>query len=481
MQNMNIFKIFLAVFFAGVASLQMELSLLREASFILGSTALTNSYIISVFLAGLALGAYGGNLLIRLLGGKTRELFIISQVANICLIILFLSTKDYVLYGDFRMRWIFAYFGLTSIIPAIVGGMAFALFLNMLYEIGEKYIAFVYALSTAGNVLSGLCHGLLLVPYFGMRSTYLLALVTTGIAILLIFRFQVLKFVTFTLLLLGACVAAITLKFTPEAMKESILWSKDDVYGLVQVVDRSELWKGWNGERGIDLLIHNHHNCANSEYDVNWHEESAIMSMSLLDNSVQKVILLGYCSGCTVSKFLDYENISKVISVELNKASIEAAELFFSEFHEGNIIDKRFELVVDEFRSYMKWQPKNIKYDIVMVDITIQDPYFFGMFTREFFAEIYKHLEKPGVVFFHYSEFIRTVADIFDHIYQPKDLSIAEDWYFCTNFALPKGKSDLFFEVFPLRESGLVFTDHKIYSVPPLTDRIDVKEGEHGF
>jgi predicted membrane-bound spermidine synthase len=63
---MEIYRIFLAVFFAGVASLQVEISLLREATFALGSTAFTNSYIISIFLLGLALGSYGGNLLVRL-------------------------------------------------------------------------------------------------------------------------------------------------------------------------------------------------------------------------------------------------------------------------------------------------------------------------------------------------------------------------------------------------------------------------------
>ena len=41
-QKVYVLKIFLSVFFAGVASLQMELSVLREATFIFGSTAFTN-------------------------------------------------------------------------------------------------------------------------------------------------------------------------------------------------------------------------------------------------------------------------------------------------------------------------------------------------------------------------------------------------------------------------------------------------------
>ena len=53
-------KILTAVFGAGIASLLMELSLLREFVYVVGSTAFTNALIISIFLAGLATGTYVG-------------------------------------------------------------------------------------------------------------------------------------------------------------------------------------------------------------------------------------------------------------------------------------------------------------------------------------------------------------------------------------------------------------------------------------
>jgi predicted membrane-bound spermidine synthase len=162
---METLRIFLAVFFAGIASLQIELSLLREATFILGSTAFTNSYIISIFLSGLALGSYGGNILVRLCKGKARGLFLISQALNVLVILFFI----------YRL-FILIYFFSVTIVPSTVAGMSFALFLNMLYEFGERHIALVYAISTVGNVLGGLNHGIVLVPYYGMLATYLAAI-----------------------------------------------------------------------------------------------------------------------------------------------------------------------------------------------------------------------------------------------------------------------------------------------------------------
>ena len=44
-----------------------------------------------------------------------------------------------------------------------------------------------------------------------------------------------------------------------------------------------------------------------------------------------------------------------------------------------------------------------------------------------------------------------------------------------TNFELPKEKYEWFFEVFPLREPGLVYTDSKIYRLPPIMEKKEVK------
>lgn len=462
MGNIQIFKFFLAVFFAGVASLQLELSILREASFIFGSTAFTNSFIISVFLAGLAIGSYSGNILVRVTNGKASELFIISQAFSIALVLFFISTKGYILYGKHPKLLSAVYFGCVTIVPAIVAGMAFALFLHLLYGSGEKFIALVYAISTVGNVIGGLVHGIILIPYFGMMSTYLIAITTTGLAILLIIPFRIRKSSLIALFVIAACITLFKIKSIPEATAKSLLWSKDDLYGLVEVYDRSNLWDGWRGGKGIDIFVHNRHNCANSEYDINWHKTSVINSMDLQGNNAQKVLILGYCSGITHSKLLEYPSIKKITTIELNRSIMEASSIFFPGIYKRNQEDKRSVIVIDEFRTYLRNRPENEKFDIVILDITIDDPYFLGILTIEFFESIKTHLSSSGVVFFHKPEFMRTAAEVFEHIYLPIN-PYSKKWFFCKINSISANQEKYFHEIFPKKSPGLVYADHKIY------------------
>ena len=141
-------SIFVAVFAAGVASLQMELSLLREAGFVLGSTSFTNSYVISIFLAGLATGAYLGNYAVRIIGGRARLLFAVSQTVSIVWIVAFVLTKNEILYGRYDRWQTLLYFAVATLGPAVVAGMSFSLFVHILYGRGERFIAWIYAVST---------------------------------------------------------------------------------------------------------------------------------------------------------------------------------------------------------------------------------------------------------------------------------------------------------------------------------------------
>jgi spermidine synthase len=346
--------------------------------------------------------------------------------------------------------------------------MSFALFLNMLYDLGERHIALVYAISTAGNVLGGLNHGIVLVPYFGMLATYLVTIVSTGLAMLFIVRFQWFRVAPLILLVGGSIVLATWYNPMPASMKKALLWSKDDIYGLVQIVDRSDKWKGQNNERGIDLLIHNKHNCSNAEHEMNWRKASARYAMELLDGSAKDVLMLGYCSGSTILHFLSYKSVSKVIAVDMNKAVMEASRLFFPHIHETISKDNRAVVIVDEFRNYLRRQPLSMKFDIVIIDITIDDPYYLSMFTREFFEDIYKHLQNPGVMFFNsYQEFLRTGADVFDHLFCVKNHEYEKSFFFFTNFALTQEKHEQFYEAFPTKQAGRVYTNNKVYRILP--------------
>ena len=451
--------IFIAVFFSGIASLQMELSLLREATFRLGSTAITNSFIISIFLAGLAFGSFFGNQIAKN-PERSRSIFIISQIINILVVIGFVMTKGYFVYEAKSNLSVITYFGIMTIIPATVAGMSFALFVNMLFGYGEKYISWVYAISTVGNVLSGFAHGLIFVPYFGMATTYGVAIFSTGIAIFCIIGTSIFsRAVTVTATLVLAFVA-ISIQPIPGIAKSKILYSKDDIYGLVQVIDYSDQFESANSAPPIDVQIHGDHNCSNSAAEFEWHFDSVTYAMELLDDNATTSLNLGYCSGSSVARYLDYPDIEKVTSIELNKTVLEASNIYFPEINQRIAADGRSEVIIDEFRSWLR-RNTQLKFDVVMVDISIRDPYYYGMFTREFFQEIKDRLNDKGVLFWHYPDFLHTGIDVFEHVYTVKDVD--KKFYYFTNFKIPEHLSDKFEEVFPLENPGIVYSDHKVY------------------
>lgn len=458
--------IFFAVFLAGVASLQMELSLLREATFVLGTTAFTNSYIISIFLGGLAIGCYGGNRLTSIYKDKAKGIFVISQVALILLVLAFLFTKNYVIYYNYRTRITLPYFLVMTLIPSTVAGMSFSLFMNMLYARGEKYVARVYAISTLGNVVGGLLHGMVIVPYWGMIATYALVILCTGAAVLLVGRFSIARNIAAAALVLGTGWLACAFRPLPAEIAESLIYSRDDIYGLVQVYDRSKFRAGRGGEKGIDVFIHGSYNCGNSEEDLARHENSAEQTDAILDGRGGDVLMLGYCSGSTIDAYLGKKNMRSIVSVDQNKTVMEMTKIFFADIYRRVARDPRIRIEIDEFKRYLRRQPPERKFDAAMIDITIHDPYFLSMNTLEFFREINAHLNRPGVLSMNFLEkkYMRTAAEVFEHVYSQTG-GAASGWLYFTNFEIPPGRQALLNlkEIFPRREPGTVYSDHAVY------------------
>jgi spermidine synthase len=456
----NLLLLFVAVFAAGISSLQMELSLLREASFVLGSTASTNSFIISIFLAGLALGAYGATHLLRRAPGRARQIFVFSQLVACLSIVLFVFTRLDFLYGDISNEGTYIYFGAMTLVPSLVAGMSFTLFVNLLYGRGEKYISAVYAVSTIGNVLSGFAHGLVIVPYFGMATTYMVAILGAGLAAFLVSGYKPLGQAS----LVGLVLAAAALGLVGRPLPAEILWSEDDVHGVVQIIDASDKWEGYGGGIGVDLRIHNKHNCANGEWDMKWQKGIADHARTLLGGQIKRVLNIGFCSGKTIDRFLEFPGVEEVVTVDMNRTVLRASEKFFPEIYQRVMADKRSQVVIDEFRNYVRHLDDDEIFDVVVIDISVDDPYYHGMFTRELFVELHEHMSSQGVLFIAKRYTLRTLGDVFDHCYTPSE-RFRKKFFFFTKNQLPPRQLEGLEAYNANKRSGVVHTDHEIYEV----------------
>src|SRR5262245_35056657 len=180
---MNAWIILTAVFSAGIASLLLELSLLREFVYVMGSTTFSNALIISFFLAGLATGTYVGAWK-RLrssdeIGARSKFAFV--QFSVIAFIAIFYISKDYFIYISTNQLLIVVYFILATFVPSFLSGVAYATSVELLFHYGEKYVTYIYACSTLGSVVGGLAHGFMFALFLGAPLAYVCAIVCSAV------------------------------------------------------------------------------------------------------------------------------------------------------------------------------------------------------------------------------------------------------------------------------------------------------------
>jgi predicted membrane-bound spermidine synthase len=407
----EIWLIFLSIFAAGVVSLLLELSLLREFTYIFGSTAVSNALIISIFLVGLAGGAYLGTWGTFSVKDETdaRRKFALIQLLNIIFVVLFCLSKKYFVYDCRYANLVRLYFMISVLTPSLLAGMAYAISVKIMHWRGEKFITYIYAFSTLGSVVGGLAHGIILVPLLGMRSTYISAIVFAGIALYLMYSFMNIMYKTLLALLVVGAVALIHFNVSEFIFpSKDILYSKDSEFGIVEVwklnnEKASYLNKQIGGkdadlkmnEAPLDLKVNNIHQSFNFPLDRSIHKQWAETSLQIVNRPVT-VLMFGYGSGVSATSYLESPLVRSMDIIENCGPVIEAASIFFPEEFRFVTKDKRANFVVDDFRGYVRFTEQ--KYDIIALDHTLQDPYSIGFFTVEFFDQLKKTMNPGGIV-----------------------------------------------------------------------------------
>lgn len=404
--------IFISIFSAGIVSLLLELSLLREFVYIFGSTAASNAIIISTFLVGLAFGAHLGTWRQFDVKGEAeaRKKFALIQVLSILFVVVFYLSKKYFIYHCQEPALVRAFFIFSVFAPSLMSGLSYALSVKIMHWRGERFITYIYAFSTLGSVIGGLAHGIILIPLWGIRSAYICSVLFAGIALYTMYPFMRHAWKALAALLVIGSIVAISLNISDMLFpSRNILFSKDSDFGLVEVFSLSDdeardCHAALGGKEMdlriverpvIDIKVNNIHQAYNLRVDRNIHEQWAQTSLSLV-NRPAKVLLLGYGSGVTAHAFVRSPAVERLDIVENCDPIVEAARIFFPKEYQFVMHSAKANMIVDDFRGYVRFADE--QYDIIAMDHSIEDPYAIGFFTVEFFDQL-KRITKPdGVV-----------------------------------------------------------------------------------
>lgn len=452
-------KIFTAIFCAGIVSLMLELSLLREFVYVIGSSAFSNSLIISVFLGGLAIGTYVG-LWQRFKSKKekeSREKFALLEAGLIVFVLIFYTTKDYFVYISPHQWLVVGYFILATFIPSFVAGAAYTTIIELLYHKGERYIIYIYAISTLGNVIGGLLYGYIFVYLFGQQSAYVFAVLCTALTVLLIYPFVRKTYAV--VFMLAAFVAAWVIETNSINARlyrfDDLLFRRYSPSGLV------EIWRTPDGE-AVEMTVNNVHEYYSYGWDRSVHTQWAETTLEAVDDNAD-VLLLGYGSGVSSAAYLASSKTASVDTVENTAPVLEAGEIYFPEEYSVVTTDPRSRIIMNDFRNYIRFTAK--KYDIVLLDHSIIDPYYSGFFTLEFFGQVKNILKPEGVVAslgvgLSYDTMRRAFPYLYRYTAPGRDL-ISDSGFFMTTMPLGGDAALLFMPEGPESGGEPVYSDRR--------------------
>ena len=287
--------------------------------------------VISLFLTGMVIGSYVGtwNRLKSADEIATSRKFVIAQLVNIVFLAVFYSTKRYFIYHCPHENLIRLYFCLSVIIPSLISGLSYAFSVQIMHKRGEKLTTYIYAFSTAGSVFGSIAHGLIFVPRWGVKSTYLFALFFALLAVIAMYSSMRAGLKSATTFLALAASATIYAEFPDQLFQEdNVVFSKDSQFGLVEAValtwdqavaaesrGRGKKTDLKMKEKPISLRINMIHQGYNIPADYDNHKQWATTTLNVVKKPA-RVLICGYGTGVTAATFATSPDVERLDVVE---------------------------------------------------------------------------------------------------------------------------------------------------------------------
>ncbi|MDM8519315.1 fused MFS/spermidine synthase [Anaerolineales bacterium HSG6] len=407
--QINKFYLLLTVFISGMTTLGVELSASRLLDPFFGNSLVIWATIIGLMLLYLTVGYFiGGRWADR--DPRPITLFQITAVAAVLIgLIPFVSAPilgwsvsgfaNYnvgILGSSFVAVLII--FSLPITLLGMVSPFAIRLALQDVKQ-GGQTAGSIYAVSTLGSLLGTFLPVLFLIPTIGTRLTFLtfavILLTVSVIGLLLTRSKRTLPYASLFVILGGAMlwVGNAPIKDTPGSIYET-----ESSYNYIQVVEHEDgqfgTWRFLQLNEGQG--IHSVYNPGFYDFPLTdgvWDYFLVVPYFNnppYQQNEVEKLLIIGSAAGTISKAYSHIYGPIEIDSVEIDPGIIEAGVKFF------DMTEPNVRLHAQDGRYFLA--NSNQTYDVIAVD-AYRPPYIpFHLTTREFFQEIYDHLEEDGVV-----------------------------------------------------------------------------------
>jgi spermidine synthase len=115
----------------------------------------------------------------------------------------------------------------------------------------------------------------------------------------------------------------------------------------------------------------------------------------MVSRHCKNVLIIGGGDGGVVREFVKHKDIERIDLVEIDERVIEVSKIYFPDCTSG-LSDKRVRVLPQDGFAFIKKAKK--EYDIIVVDSTDPVDFASGLFTDEFYQDVYNALTDEGIM-----------------------------------------------------------------------------------
>lgn len=416
-------------FATGFLSLSMEILWIRLFSFANHSMPQAFSFVLAVYLIGIAFGAQLGKWCCR----QSYDLWCVCGVA------LVLSSAI-----DLTGPWIYAALAvshsqlvvagcvimLTAMLKAIafpiahhLGTPAFAV------DIGRK-ISRVYVSNIAGATLGPIFTGLALLAWVTTQQGFLIcAALTFCMALYCLAR-------VLTPIMQAASVLAMALPFflvmqtNQHALIKRIAAPS---YGdIIQILENQYgIITLYAGGRGGDVVAGGNAYDGRTNLDpvINSNRINRLLILAALVDKPTNVLMIGLSIGSWLKLVTAFPGVENIDVIEINPGYVDLMQHYPRQA--SALLDPRVHLYIDDGRRWLKNHP-NRQYDMVVINTTYHwRAYVTNLLSQEFLHLLKRHMREGAVLEYNTTgspDALKTATTVFKHAYLYENFVIAADF-----------------------------------------------------
>ncbi len=383
-RKLRLWLIFL-IFINGYVSLSLELVVLRQLSFYVGSSAVITSIIMGIFLGFMSFGYFLGSSE-KISGSKIRKILCVSFMT--IAFIAFVATS-FPLVSEY-FAWLGSKGITSSVIQTFIYSFVFlsvgpflfgfntTLLSRWLHKHNTNYTGNIMAWDTIGSVMGSLITTLILMPFIGVNYTVMMIVFLALIAAMFtcrkwwVFLICVLILIP-TLLVNSSEVLRNRYGILVNNANSTISVSE---FGNLRVLDMN----------GLPMSIYNTKNGSMAEY-INYINDNFIYKIP--KNRKYKILVLG--AGGFTAGLKDTFNDYTFVDIEHTLKDV--SEKYFL----GQTLTDNKKFVVQDASQFLKNTDEN--YDLIILDVysnSYQIPE--GLITAEFMERIKARIAPDGII-----------------------------------------------------------------------------------